>query len=389
MLQMYKKVLFEKHILVNEDTLDATVNTMYLQYDREIAEHKTAILIALGRKFGIRITKNPKLACMSMLRDAAEFLGEDVPEPFYRRFPDSVRELTPDQLRFDQLVHYTATYGFGWFDEPGHSIVEGDGNSLQRTPHCGVRPLSQCREMFAEAAFEEKAVLKDFVMLSEEEAVKELKTLMRDLLSGSRPLNEGQLKLIKAGWKDFGSAILPEKMPCKDTVVRLYMDTRNDMFCRYLVLSDVIKLLNAIQYEHYQSENLKALNLTNKDRKLIAHAIDWFFESPEGRANPGHYADIPTCYEKRKIWCGMLHHLHYKPRTKDGVLFVKGIRNGKNQSELAVFEKFMSEGNPAEAAKRLAETKGSSMVLRNLNYILSRCETVHEIEEVFACLDQN
>ena len=55
---------------------------------------------------------------------AADMLGEYVPEPFYRGFPKSVLQMAPDAVLFDQLLHYTQTYGWGNFSEAGHSLFE-------------------------------------------------------------------------------------------------------------------------------------------------------------------------------------------------------------------------------------------------------------------------
>ena len=363
MNKIFKKALFAKHILVNEETLASRRN-----YD---PENRLAILVSLGRKFGIRIIEHPELASIEMLHDAAEELGENVPEPFYRGFPRTVWELTPDQLLFDQLYHYTMTYGLGWFDHPGHSTME-----------------SEVMKKFEEAAYEEKAVLKDFRILSEEDAIVEVINLIHSLLEGNRPLNRDQFELVLQGWKSIGPEILPEKVPCKDTIIRLLIETKHIGLCRYLVLSDVIKLLNAIQYEHYRSENLKKLNLKNQDRKLITAVINWFFENDLAVKYENHYLDIYTCHEKRKIWCGLLHHIHYKPNTDSAIFFVQGIRSGKNQSNLAIVEKHLRNGQPVWAAKHLVVTKGSSALLRNLNYILSRCTTDDEIKEVLSCLEK-
>ena len=46
------------------------------------------------------------------------------PRPFIRDFLRAVRNLSADELLFDQLVHYSMTYGFGHLDEPGHSLFE-------------------------------------------------------------------------------------------------------------------------------------------------------------------------------------------------------------------------------------------------------------------------
>ena len=112
-----------------------------------------------------------------MISFAASQLGQNVPEPFYRGFPESVRKLSPEELLFDQIVHYTKTYGFGRFDEPGHSIME---DFVERT------------------AFAEKTGVKDFAVLSLPGAEEKLEEYAENLLRSTRPLSEEQFAFLSA-----------------------------------------------------------------------------------------------------------------------------------------------------------------------------------------------
>ena len=123
----FHNFLFTKNILVNT----------------EMSENAFAARFALANKFNISITSGQQYAHEDMIRLAAEMLGEDVPLPFYRNFPDSVRELTAEQLLFDQLYHYSVTYGQGDFSEAAHSLFE---------------------EEFARIAFREEAEIKKFII---------------------------------------------------------------------------------------------------------------------------------------------------------------------------------------------------------------------------------
>ena len=109
--------LFEKAILVSDAP----------------GEHPVATLVALAKIFNIKITSGCEHACESLIPFVGKMLGQHVPAPFYRNFPDSVRKMSIDQLLFDQLVHYTVTYGFGMTDEAGHSIFERDFERLAFT----------------------------------------------------------------------------------------------------------------------------------------------------------------------------------------------------------------------------------------------------------------
>ena len=84
MKSIYKDYLFEKHILVSEGSAETT-------------ENQFETLFALANLFNIRIVSGEKLVDSSMIEYASVQLGENVPEPFYRGFPQSVRELSPDQ----------------------------------------------------------------------------------------------------------------------------------------------------------------------------------------------------------------------------------------------------------------------------------------------------
>ena len=352
----FNNFLFTKHIFVA---------------GKEPSSHATAALIALASEFSIRITKGAELADEDMIRTAARNLGRYVPESFYRGFPESVRELTSDQILFDQLMHYTSTYGLGHFDRAGHSVLE---------------------TVYDRIDFEEHTEVKDFEILTEEEATEKLKELFRDLLSGNRPLNPDMYFLVACAWTAYGKDILPEWIPCKDTVIRLLYGSKDLRFLKYLRLSDTIKLLQHIQYNTYNSENLKKLNLRNQDRKFLTNVFDWYDAHGEEGRKSGNWSnpvcDWIECYEKRKIWCGLFHHLHYKSKYKDGLMaqFMQGVRSNKNVSCYHHFERLMQAGLRKEAAAVLVNLKGESELIRHLNYILSRCESEEEIEEVLKCL---
>ena len=153
------------------------------------------------------------------------------------------------------------------------------------------------------------------------------------------------------------------------------------------MLSDTIKLLSYIQYMQYGSENLKKLNLKNQDRKFITQVINWFFEDPDAVDKWRHYTNTYECHEKRKIWCGLLHHIHYHPHTKPAQIFVNGIRDGKNQSNLAIVERHMSLDHPVGAARCMKTAKGAGALIRNLNYFLSRCEGNRRIIDILRELE--
>ncbi|MCR5733659.1 MAG: hypothetical protein K6G22_03535, partial [Lachnospiraceae bacterium] len=337
MKEILKKYLFEKHLFVN---------------DWEKTEENTfEVLFSLANLFNIRIDSGEKLAQREMIGFAAEMLGENVPEPFYKGFPDSVRKLSPDELLFDQLFHYVITYGFGDFSEAGHSLFE---------------------ENFDRIAFKENAEIKTFSIITQEEAKGRLSDYVDDLLSGTRPLSNEQYDLVKEFICEYKYQV--KKVASKNTCIRLLIDTRNLSLTDFMQLSDVIKLVDELNYAVYGNDNVKKLNLKNQDRKLISSVINRLFK--QGRA------DIRTCYEKKSIWSGLLHHIHYAPKTKEQTEFVYAMRGPFNESVFSEFERNMAEKNIKAAVDALKAGKGSAAVLRNLNYIVSRCETEEDLKYV-------
>lgn len=363
MEKIFKDYLFQHHILVSEKegTIDEAFNT----------------ITALANVYSIRIVKGAKYACESMLRDAADNLGDRVPEPFYRMFPNSVRVMTPDQLLYDQLYHYTQTYGMGWFDAPaGHSIFE------EETP--SEMADESNREKFFDKMVAEKSEAKNFVIMIEDDAVAKLVEYLRELIESPRPLNEGQMRFLYEGFIKYDTAITANtNIPCKRIAVELFYLTKSIIFAKKLKLSDTIKLVEYIQNNLYGSTDLKKLNFKNKDRKLITAFIDYHLSAEHFEG----YKEVRKAFNQRKIWCGLLHHIHYKPKGRIAQKFVKDIREGKNQSLNSGFERCMRHDRPVEAAEYLKNNEGSGALMRNMNYILSRCKNDKEIEEVISCLE--
>ena len=95
MKEIYKDYLFEKHILVSEGMAEE--------------KHVFETLFAMAHFFGVKITKGRELVRCEMVKELSKRFGENVPEPFYRGFPQSVRDLSAEELLFDQLIHYFNT----------------------------------------------------------------------------------------------------------------------------------------------------------------------------------------------------------------------------------------------------------------------------------------
>lgn len=336
MKEIYKDYLFEKQILVSDGETEE--------------KHVFETLFAMAHLFGVKITKGRELVHCGMVKELSKRFGENVPKPFYRGFPQSVRNLSTEELLFDQLAHYFNTYGLGNFEEPGHSVFEKD---------------------FARVAFQEDTKVQEFMIQTEEDAKDTIRAIVKDLLSGSRPLNERQYTLVLTFIRDHLENI-PD-IVSKNTCVRLLIDTKNLSLADSLNLSDVMKIVDELNYRCYHNDNPQKLNLRNQDRKFLTALLDRIFQ--------GDRCDIRTCYEKKKLWNGFLHHIHYQPKNEEAEIFVYAMRTKGNESVYSEFEKLMQENRYQQAAELLREKKGTSALLRNMDYIISRMD--REDEQTF------
>lgn len=336
MKTIFKKQLFAKHILVSEGAP---------------CENMVELIMAFAKRLNIRITSGHELASIETFKFAAEELGQNIPKPFYIGFPESVKGLSKDELLFDQLYSYLKTYGLEDFSSATHSIFE---------------------EEFARAAFWEVTTAKDFIVVNESVAKVKLKEMVENLLLSSRPLNEVQYNLVKEYIGTYKYKV--EKCKCKETLIKLLLDTGDLHYMRLLHLSDVLVILQHILYNHYRSFKLKKLNLRNRDRKFLSNMID---VALEGRFS------IKDCYEKRADWCGLLHHIHYKPKSEKAVDFVNKMRGGENQSAFSKFEKHM-QGDVKDAVDCLLNEKGAAAVIRKLNYLISRCKDSQDVDYIMS-----
>lgn len=376
MNDILKCFLFSRQILVSEDgvSCDTWAET----------------LSALTYYFGIGITSGAALAQPQMIRLAQRMLGEKVPEPFYRGFPATVRDLTEDQLLFDKLVHYLRTYTLGDFSRPGHSILEFDpdmgGRELIQAvlrelggPDTGVEKLLAPGPS-ARKALSEAGERRRFAILTEAAAQAYLKECVDGCMLSTRPLSEDQLGMVSAYLRDYGYA--PRVCACKDTAIALLLQTRDLAWGRFLRLSDAVDVAEAMAWRGTESvrkwmsdkrikewrreyRGARKLNLPNRDRKLLKQLIDAKFI--EGNA------DTRECFTRQALWCGLLHHIHYKPVNAVAEAFVKDIRCGRNRSAESEFERALAAEGPARAARRLRDSRGPGAVLRRLDYLLSRC----------------
>ncbi|MCI6730809.1 MAG: hypothetical protein MR487_00560 [Lachnospiraceae bacterium] len=337
MKAIFKNYLFNHNILVSENT--------------EKSEYAFETRFAIAKLFNIEITSGQDMVSEDMIRYIAVRLGQHVPEPFYRGFPESVRTLAPHQLFFDQLLHYMKTYGTDSFSEAGHSVIE------------------DCTER---SVFDETCEVKEFVVVSEEEAVEKIAEYIESLLAGTRPVNLDQYDFICEYIREYNYQV--KKCASKNMAIKLLLEFRKAQYAEFIAMSDVIKLVDELNYREYGNHNIRKLNLKNQDRKFVTDIINHLFHTGN--------CDLRNCYEKKAVWSGLLHHIHYKPVNEVSAQFVQCMRGDENGSVYSKFEKALAAQDIREAVIALKKGKGSGAVLRNLNYILSRCESEEDIQFV-------
>lgn len=317
--------------------------------------HEPELLTALAKMFNIRIVSHPEWVSIDHVTTASRNLGKNVPAPFYLGFPESVMKLSLGEIVVDRLLHYVHTYGMGDFSQAGHSLFE---------------------EEVVRKCFNEDVEVRDFSIVSEKEAEAILQDVVSSLFASTRPLNDTHYTLVRAFIEDYG--YVAAECNCKDTAVRLLLDTRDASFARFLKLSDVIRLVEWLQLQGYKSTDIKKLNLRNRDRKFLTAVLDTIFEEGD--------VDTRACLEKKKLWKGLLHHLHYQAKNDTAAQFLNDIRNNEARSVYSEFERLVNEGDAQtgtrDAANLLRAEKGTGAVLRHLDYLLSMSWPFGDIEYI-------
>jgi len=350
MNDLFKESLFRKNILVYEEGPE---NKNWFE-----------TLYSLAQLFGIHIVEGDrKKISADSIPFVAKQLGIAVPNAFYKGFPQSVRSLSKQELLFDQLLHYSRTYGAGDFSEAGASVFEEE---MERAP------------------FDEKTKKRKFRLLSESEGMQLILSDAEAMLKRTRPLSDSEFEILSTCISECGLYVYD--IASQNTAIRLMVAFRSLAYADAVVLSDIPKVVDELLYVRYPlgygRDAIKNLNLKNQDRKWLTALIDAMFESGKNKVN------ISDCFEKKAIWAGLLHHLHYKPKCEAAADFVAKMRGKKNDSVFSRFEWKLKNEGASEALDVLLDGKGSGAVLRNLNYLLSRCENEAEIDGILSRIEE-
>lgn len=338
-------LLFDQHVLVN-----------FNDKEPDKKESGNAYLSLMGL-FAIEVTQGTQWLCPALIPLASRKLGRNVPEPFYRNYPRSVLELSSEQKLLDQLLHYYVTYECGDFSQAGHSVWE---------PLMGK---------FKQTVSKEKGEIKQFTCMPWEQAQAYLKEMIEGMLAQTRPLAEDKMRALLAYCTYFD--FTPTACNCKQTAFNLMMTAKNAGYAKLFKLSDVPDLVQAMMYDVYTDADAR-LNLPNQYRKILTATIDALTEA---------YIDYEQCFERQAKWQAILHHIHYKPKTERSKYFVDLMRNHANGSLSSQFEKLMADGKVIQAAQLLHDKKGGALVLRHLDYMLSRLHSEDEFARILAYAD--
>ena len=324
MKELFRDFLFNKNILVA---------------DRECEDKELSSLLctALMSKYGYNVVKGNSYMSKNLFTYVASKIDNDPVEPFYRGFPESVEKLCPEEFLFDQLFSYYKSYGLGDFSEEQHSVLE---------------------EPVKRIALLKSFTVKNMVILDEEAALEKLTDCIKDICKGSRPLNESQCQVVLEFIKEY--KIFP-KIKSSNTSIRLLIDTRCVYISDNLNLNEFPKLVEELNYRVYSNKDVKKLNLKNQDRKFLKNILNRMLSVATTQ-------DVIQCIEKRRVWKGILHHLHYNNDKLQNIIYRDYLK-----SHTGVFEMYLNEGNVIEGIDYLKETKGASAVMRNADYILSKC----------------
>lgn len=352
MKEVFKKYLFDKNILVNDGATESE------------EELETLLCTALMAKYGYNVVSGAELMSKPVFNYVAEQIDCKPTEPFYRGFPESVKNLCPEELLFDQLWSYYKTYGLNDFSEEQHSVCE--------------------------SPVERIALLKSFTtknvkILNEKDAEKELESLLQGLCDQTRPMSEYQFTVLTEAIREYD--MFTFKIASANTAIKVLLETRDAIYAeKYsspLELSHFPKIVEELNYKVYHNKNIKKLNLKNQDRKFLINVLKILITNSYNDYNVVSDYQWAICNEKRAIWKGILYHLHYKDER------LAFIYNPKIFSYMSEFEWIMKNGDCIGAARTLKYRKGTSALLRNLDYIVSRTKELSEVEEILDLLKED
>ena len=351
MKEIYTNYLFNKGYLIGNHEEENSFET----------------ILALAIKFGISVKKGHNLANIDVLKVCAQCLGEYIPESFYRGFPQSVKKLNKMELLFDKLLHYCQTYGLGNFDEAGHSIFEEE---IKRT------------------VLKERTDIKYFEIITEAEAERELFEIFDNLLASTRPLSVDNIALICSAIEDYVSKgkYIIKNIASKETAIIILISTKNLYYAKFIGLKDVLKVAEKIGESFYKKNNKRKtlyFNIPDQEDKAFINKL-----VNELSLNVNSRLELQDNLERKKSWCGLLHHVNFRAENAHATFFASIIRS--KVKAIRTIPSIMNtylKSQDKQGAVSTALKKGTSYLLRNLLYVLSHFEKQEDIEYILNNLE--
>lgn len=218
----------------------------YLVTRNEDAKDKNSYLNAyLLANFGIVVDK-PQLLTSEMVKSISKVYKLEVPESFYKN-PQDTKYFTCSELLLEQLVSY-------FLVETGTGIYDRVELFHKELPQYVVG---------------DEIKLREFKIITAEEAVTVLKDIAKAYCDYTRPFSEEEVEEFKLLFKDH---FIDDdwNISCKDNIFNLLEDDIN--FARLLDKKDLVKL--SIKYFGEKSDNLQSVfDKSGKKGEIIAQAL--------------------------------------------------------------------------------------------------------------------
>ena len=300
----------------------------------------------LADRFNIRITSGAEYASDSVVAFVFEMMKAEYTE-------DNVKSGEGEIERLRQLGKYSRENATG---DAVSSLIDEIHESM----------LDKAREV------------KDFVIITEDEAKARLRESVEELLCDHTEYTKFKYAVLKEYVTEYGNDI--DCYVDKDTAINLIIETRNAAFAKFIKVRDVVDFvyrLNASVNTGWHVQ--KHLSFTNRDRKLITAVINCTIRNIDQM-----FDEFTECSSKHKKWQIILRNIHYKPVGVRERLFFKYIHIKHKSRLYARFEEAMSEKDYRRAAMFLRGSRGIEELEKRLNYIISRCESREDVFSVIS-----
>lgn len=330
----------------------------------DTGKDQEAVYITLLAKFGIKIADEESFNLLNpeILKVFERVFRQPLGEPFYRGFPESVKNLSEEEILIDRLLHYMQTYGEGDFENRHFSIFEKE---VEKIPFKESYDLKIYKVVNSERAYKELCNIADTLLMRRQIMPCDFQFIIEMMDNGYNPENIRSKQIMC-----FLIRNIREQKGDKEAINFIYN-------LRSFELNDILKLIgwdNSLK-DFRSRPNFNKLNMTNKDRKFYTALI-------EHVAARTKTEDIIDVVEKRKIWKGLLHHIHFKATTLNATILANTVFDDSIKSTYSEVEKLFAEKKIVAAVTVLANNKGSTAVMRSINRFLCAANSQEERFEI-------